>query len=263
MDLFFAATHGGTTLGRDGPTVLMRVGLGLLKWIEPTVMKVTPNDSIQACMSIQEAGADLFSAAHIDMLLYTSFEDIGPLHTVQQMRARLATSTTEGSSNGRSAPAKSPARDFARAGAQKTRGRSQNAMMSDRSGMRAGGGEEQAPWTSGKRKRRAVARVWDEEAAKKKAQVVVRTAAQEDNAAKSQPPGLPVMSPGRPTASSSAKARRFKSGAAAALTLSTNLFGSPTGSPKRACSNLSAFAFAAGGAGSLARFSSAAVGCGS
>ena len=95
MDLFFAATHGGTTLGRDGPTVLMRVGLGLLKWIEPTVMKVTPNDSIQACMSIQEAGADLFSAAHIDMLLYTSFEDIGPLHTVQQMRARLVEELTQ------------------------------------------------------------------------------------------------------------------------------------------------------------------------
>ena len=125
MDLFFAATHGGTTLGRDGPTVLMRVGLGLLKWIEPTVMKVTPHDSIQACMSIQEAGADLFSAAHIDMLLYTSFEDIGPLHTVQQMRARLATGTTEGASNGRSAPAKSPSRNFAQAGAPRTRDRSQ------------------------------------------------------------------------------------------------------------------------------------------
>ena len=213
MDLFFAATHGGSALGRDGPTVLMRVGLGLLKWIEPTLLEVTPNDSIKACMAIQAAGGDVMCAADLDILLYTAFEEVGGLQTIHQMRSRLDHATGD-------EDAESSARD---------RRKEANSSGSEAAAATSAG-DLPAPGT-GKRKRRTVARVWDEDAARTKAQNVTRSVAAEEQEASKRPAGMPISSPGRPTPSSSASKRRFTghSSAAKALKLSwqDNIASSP------------------------------------
>lgn len=178
MDLFFAATHGGSALGRDGPTVLMRVGLALLSWIEPTLLAVTPSDSIRACMAIQEAGKDVMCAAELDMLLFTAFEEVGELHTIHQMRTRLDHAT--GDEDGAAA-----------------------------TGITAPG--------TGKRKRRAGARVWEADAARAKTRIVTRSVAAEEQADSQRPAGMPISSPGKPTVKSS---RRFNGHTVAALKLS-------------------------------------------
>jgi hypothetical protein len=91
-------------------------------------------------------------------------------------------------------------------------------------------GDLPAPGT-GKRKRRTVARVWDEDAARTKAQNVTRSVAAEEQEASKRPAGMPISSPGRPTPSSSASKRRFTghSSAAKALKLSwqDNIASSP------------------------------------
>lgn len=206
MDLFFAATHGGSALGRDGPTVLMRVGIALLKWIEPTLMEVTPDDSIKACMAIQSAGGDLMCAADLDIMMYTAFEEVGELDTIQNMRDRLDHATGEDEEDARVAVARAS--------------KAVSAAVADTPG-------------TGKRKRRAVARVWDVDAAKVKAQEVTRAVAAEANAASKRPAGMPVASPGVPTPKSASRNRRFSGLGGTALRLSDHFnSGSPAASPK-------------------------------
>ena len=206
MDLFFASTHGGSALGRDGPTVLMRVGIALLKWIEPSLLEVTPNDSIKACMAIQNAGSDLMCAADLDILLYTAFEEVGELETIQNMRDRLDHATGEEEEDAD--------------------------VAARRASMAASAAVTDTPGT-GKRKRRAVARVWDDDAAKVKAQEVTRAVAAEANEASKRPAGMPVSSPGVPTPKSAARNRRFSGLGGTALRLSDHFnSGSPAASPK-------------------------------
>ena len=119
----------------------MRVGLGLLKWIEPTLLAVTPSDSIKACMAIQQAGGDVRCAAELDMLLFTAFEEVGELLSIQQMRDRLDHAT--GDEDGSTAQSKAP--------------------------DGCAEGDNAAPRT-GKRKRRTVARVWEADAAQAEAE---------------------------------------------------------------------------------------------
>jgi hypothetical protein len=212
MDLFFAATHGGSALGRDGPTVLMRVGLGLLKWIEPTLLAVTPSDSIKACMAIQEAGRDVRCAAELDMLLFTAFEEVGELQTIQQMRTRLDHATGDEDGAG--------------------------ATAAERSSRASAAGDDVVVPGTGKRKRRAGARVWEADAARAKARIVTRSVAAEEQAASQQPAGMPISSPGKPVAKSS-KARRFNGHNVTALKLSCqdNSTGGPVASSPKLMSS--------------------------
>lgn len=230
MDLFFAATHGGSALGRDGPTVLMRIGLALLSWIEPTLLAVTPSDSIQACMAIQEAGKDVMCAADLDMLIFTAFEEVGELQTIQQMRTRLDHAT----------------------------GDDDGAAVAERSTQAISAEADIVVPGTGKRKRRAGARVWEADAARAKARIVTHSVAAEEQAASRRPAGMPISSPGKPTVKSS---RRFSGHNGVALKLScrdnNNVGGPVATSPKVMISPFrrmgSAQKFGIGGRSSSAR----------
>jgi hypothetical protein len=77
MDLFFLANDGANV--REGPTVLFRVGLALLKWVEPQIVEAGAEDrSIEACMLIQGAGKEIRTAGELDILLFTAQARRGP-----------------------------------------------------------------------------------------------------------------------------------------------------------------------------------------